>query len=333
MNWNDGYEAQYYVTIVDADSWRDLQRFETEGGSVNKEPTNLMQSASLNLTDIPGEGELWIRVWLDARQEGDGAHEALFTGLMFTPEAKWNGIMKSYKADCYSVLKPAADILLDKGWYAPAGSGASLVADLLSVGPAPVEYAENSPTLTNSIVAEHGETNLSMARKIAEALGWRFRIKGDGRISVEPQGTEPEVTVDSLENDVVELEITDRRDWFSCPNVFRATARDMTAVARDDSEDSPLSTVNRGREIWKEDANAKLNDGESIAEYAQRRLKEEQSPSRRITYNRRFIPGVLPGDAIQIHYPAQNIDGVFRISSQQIELGYAARTSEEVIEL
>ena len=334
MNWNNGYAARYYYTLVDPASWRDLRRYELTGGNITKTEDGRMESASISLKSPPEDGESWIRIWLDARQENDGAHEALFTGIMSVPVTSWQGRKESLNAECYSVLQPAADILLPKGWYAPSGmDGASIAAELLEVGPAPVEYDENSPALSRSIVAESGESNLSMAQKIIAAIGWRIRISGSGVISIEERTEEIKSRFDSTENDCVELAVTDKRDWFSCPNVFRASSGDLTAIARDDDEDSALSTVSRGREIWKEENSVTLSDSESIEEYVARRLKEEQAPARIINYKRRFKPDVLPGDVVEINYPEQSVVGKFRVKTQKIELGYSARTSEEVEDL
>ena len=330
MNWNNGFTSRYYLTIVDAASWRDLDRYELTGGTISKTPDSLMESADLDMVRIPADVEAWVRIYLDARQTGAGSHEAVFTGLLSAPSTDWDGNRGSHKVECYSVLKPAADVLLPRGWYAPAGmNGAAQAAQLLRIGAAPVEYEENAPGLSSSIVAEDGESNLTMARKIVDAIGWRIRIEGSGRIAIMPKSEEPVASFDSLENDCVELSITDQRDWFSCPNVFRAVNNDMVAVARDDDPERALSTVSRGREIWKEEQSCILNDGESLEEYAVRRLKEEQRPSRVANYQRRFHPDVVPGDAVRLHFAAQAIDGAFRVRSQRIELGYGARTEEE----
>lgn len=335
MNWNKGFSSRYYCTVVDKASWRDLHRYEVTGGNVSKTDTNLMESADVEMRQIPGDGEteVWIRVWLDARQEDDGAHEAVFTGLLSAPSVEWDGIRQQYRAECYSVLQPADDVMLPRGWYASAGmNGAKLAADLLSVGPAPVECADNAPQLSRTIIAEDSETNLSMALKIMKAIGWRIKISGRGVISVESKATETVIALDPLENDCVELSVTDTRDWFKCPNVYRATYNELTAIARDDNENSPLSTVTRGREVWMDEADCVLNDGESIGDYAARRLKEEQAPARTIKYIRRFNPEALPGELAQINYPAQHVEGVFRIRTQRIDLGYGARTQEEAVE-
>lgn len=329
MNWNKGFSARYYMTLVDPDTWRDVQRYEITGGSVSRAAGNLMEAADIDMTDTP-QSESWIRIYLDASQQDAGARPALFTGLLSTPATKWTGSRRSYQAECYSVLQPAADVLLQRGWFASAGmDGAKLIAGLLSCGPAPVTYEEGSPILSDSIVAEDQETNLSMAQKILEAIGWRIRITGPGEINVCPKANEPSALFDAFENDCIEMSITDTLDRFNCPNVFRATYGDVSAVARDDDPESPLSTFARRREVWKEESVSLLNANETVAEYALRRLKEEQSPSRTAQYARRFRPDITVGDIVTLHHPAQNIEGNFRITSQKIDLGYGARTTEE----
>ena len=330
MNWKSGFTARYFMELVDAATWRDIRRYEITGGNISKSNGGLMEAADINATEVPATGDVWVRIYLDARQGETGAREAIFTGLFSAPATDWVGSSKEYKAECYSVLKPASDILLQRGWYAPAGiSGAKQAAKLLSVGAAPVTYEENAPALASMIIAEAGETNLSMAQKIINAIDWRIRITGMGEIQICPKAAEPVATFDALENDLIELSVSDSSDWFNCPNVFRATSGDMTAVARDDDPESPFSTVARGREIWMEENDCKLAENEGIGNYARRRLKEEQSPTRQVSYARRFVPDIYVGDIIRLQHPAQGIDGEFKINMQKIDLGYGGRTSEE----
>ena len=290
-----------------------------------------MQSASVNCVNYPQNTEQWIRIWLDTHQEGANGHEALFTGLATSPTQAWDGGMHADALECYSVLKPAADIALMLGWYAPEGaSGGAVIKSLLSSTPAPVIVADNSPTLQTHIVAESGETRLTMTEKILTAIDWRLRITGDGAISVEPKPAEPVQTFDPLETDVIETQINVSSDWFDCPNVFMAIQDDITAIARDDTG-NPLSVAERGREVWAQENGCQLADNETMEQYAARRLREEQQTQIRASYARRFIPGVLPGDQIRLHYPEQKLQGIYTVDTQTIELGYGARTTEEVI--
>lgn len=331
MDWSKGYSVTYYAKRVDPATWRDLETIKLTGGSIKREPSGLRESADIECVNYDVGVEQWIRVYLDTRQDGSAGHEALFTGLATSPDDELDGRLQKNTLECYSVLKPADDVYLLRGWYAPAGArGGDVIRDLLSVSPAPIRITEDSPQLSTSVIAEDGETRLTMAEKILDAIGWRIRIDGDGTINVEPKPLNPAVTFDPLENDVIETELKISADWYSCPNVYLAINEDLTGIARDDSPDSPLSTVNRGREVWMVDSQCELAQNESIGQYAQRKLIEAQRIQRTAEYDRRYMPGIVPGDLVRLHYPAQKLDGIFNVESQTIELGYGAKTSERV---
>lgn len=330
MDWSKGYSASYYMARVDPVTWRDVERIEITGGSVKRKNDSLLQSADIDCVSYPG-GERWVRVYLDTDQSGAHAHEALFTGLATSPDMDFNGSMMTNTITCYSVLKPADDVLLPRGWYAAGGQlGGDIIADLLSVCPAPVTIAEDSPRLSGDIIAEDGETRLTMAHRVLTAIGWRLRVDGYGRISAEPEHLIPRASFDPLEMDVIETQIGVSMDWYDCPNVLMCTDGDLTAIARDESENSPLSIANREREVWASENDCNLASNESLAQYAQRRLAELQMVEVSAEYDRRYFPNVLPGDLIRMHYPAQGLDGIFAVGDQSIELGHAARTSERI---
>lgn len=337
MNWDKGFSASYELKKVDPVSWLDAGSFDFVTGSVSRSDDDLQENATIQMTESPGE--CWLRVYLRARQGGDGARVPIFTGLASTPRRDLDGLRESFQAVCYSVLKPADDILVPCGYYVPAGAeGARVAAQLLRVGPAPVTFRDDGPKLQEPIVAEDTDTNLSIAQKIVDSIGWRIRISGDGSTSVEPMASDIGLRLDTMDHDAVELKISDTQDWYSVPNCYRASTGSQYAVARDDDPDSPLSTVsrksNRGGtgEIWAGESGVSLGDNESLAEYAVRKLKEAQSPARTVNYTRRFYPDITTGDLVGLHLPGHGIDGTFRISRQTITLGYGAATQEEVVE-
>lgn len=333
MIWSDGFTAKYYAAILDPVSWRETSRLEITGGSIERSTADLLESADLDATELPGNGEAWVRIWLDADQRGV-THVPLFTGLTSAPSRDIDGHRESYKIECYSVLKPVDDILTERGYYIPADVTApQAAARLLRTGIAPVEVepVTNPPRLTEAVIAEDGETNLTLARKVLEAVNWRIRTDGYGTIYVEQNTTNSSAMFDANSNDVVELQVTDEYDWYSCPNVLRAISGDLTAIARDDDPESPLSTVSRGREIWAEETSVNLGTSESLAEYARRKLKVLQSPARTVSYKRRFDPDVRVGDVVMINYPEVGINDFFRVTSQSLELTYGCRTSEEAV--
>lgn len=327
MDWNKGFEARYYGSFIDKESWRDIEHFGITGGEISRSNGELIESADVQCTNYVS-GERWIRIWLDARQNGATKHIPMFTGLATSPADDVNGNLVSNSLECYSVLKPLQDVLLPLGWYAPVGSGAELVKNLLESTPAPVEIYENMPLLRHNIIAESGETELSMLNKILLALDWRIKITGDGRIIVCPFPTEISAEY-GLNNDSVKPIFTRGYDWYQCPNVFRATMNDQSTVAIDDSPDSPLSTVNRGREIWAEEKSCNLSEGETLYEYASRRLKELQTVAKKIGYDRRFNPNVYVTDLVKFNYA--QLEGTYIVTSQRIEIGHGANTTEEAV--
>ena len=331
MNWNKGFSALYELRKVDPVSFLDMGSFDFTGGAITRSDDALIESADLTMKADPGE--CWIRIYLKAKQGEDGERVALFTGLTSTPERSVDGNRVTYPVECYSVLKPAEDTLLKRGYYAPAGiEGGRLAAELLSVGPAPVVCEEDSPCLLEPVIAEDTDTNLSMVWKIVDAIGWRIRITGDGTVHICPQAQEVGAVFDALENDSIEPKISDMQDFFNLPNCFRAISGDAYAEARDEESIRRRKESRGGTgEIWEQDSAAAMNEGESLAQYAVRKLKEAQAPARSIKYDRRFRPDVTVRDLVRLHYPKQGIDGVFRVSEQKITLGHGCRTTEEVV--
>ena len=121
MDWSKGYIAEYYISIVDPASWRDGERIEIRSGSASRTDEGLRQSADINVSSFDRNGEHWIRAWMNVEQNGTSDHVALFTGIASVPSESIGTSAKNVPLECYSVLKPAEDVLLERGWYAPAG--------------------------------------------------------------------------------------------------------------------------------------------------------------------------------------------------------------------
>ena len=319
MDWNRGYSALYELRKVDPVSWMDAGSLDFISGSIRRTDSEQIESADLNMTQRLRE--CWIRVYLKARQTRSAARVPVFTGLAMTPQNEIDGRRMEYPTECYSVLKPAADTLTARGYYVPAGAPAArLAAELLE-----------------AIVTEDSDTHLSVAWKIVNAIGWRIRISGDGSIRICPAATEPTARYDAFDHDAIEPKITDSDDWYDCPNCMRVVSGDKYVEVKDEDPNSMLSISARqaGRggtgEIWKQDNASAIGTGESLAEYAMRKLKEAQEHSREIKYTRRYNPELTVTDIVNLHYPEQGIDGNFRVVSQTLTLGHAVRTEEKVV--
>lgn len=334
MNWSTGYSAAYYLSIVDPITWRDTGRIEIESGSISREMDGLQQSAEAVCRDFELNQEQWVRVYMEARQDQDAIRIALFTGLAMSPDQTINGQRISNNLECYSVLKPADDVILERGWYAAAEmDAAELIKQLLAPVPAPLLDTDSVEPryLTSAILAEDGETNLTMIERILAAVNWQLRINGDGTLQLGPYSETHSIVFDPLVNDIIETEIKKTSDWYECPNVFMAINGDEISIVKDEDDESDLSIQNRRREVWMYESSCDLADNETISAYALRRLKEEQRYAINVSYDRRYVPDILPGDLVLLRYPAQGLDGLYMIESQDIDLGYSAKTSESVI--
>ena len=273
MDWTKGFSAQYDIMKVDPVSFLDMGFLRFTAGTIDNINSGLMQSADITMTEDPGE--CWVRIYLKARQGDDGSRVALFTGLTSVPERKMDGVRPTYNVECYSVLKPADDVLVPRGYYAPAGSDAArLVAELISVGAAPVMVDDDGPSLVESIVAEDDMSRLDVAWLILDAVGWRLRIDGNGTIHVCPPAVKPSATFDTRNNDIIELALTDEQDWYSVPNCIRVVSGQKYVEYKDEDPDSKVSTTSRkaarggSGEIWVNDSAASIGSNESLAEYA-----------------------------------------------------------------
>lgn len=329
MQWNKGYKAVFYATTVNTKTWADNnERVEIIDGSIDRESTGLRGGADIT-SDAEGYNERLIRIYLDAVQGSDISHNAIFTGYAVSPTLDVEGTLKTQKYSCYSVLKPADDILLERGWYAPLGANTgALIRTLLDVTQAPFTIEGDPGSLENYIVAEDNETRLTMVDKILRIMGLDLIVTGAGEIILRPQKVNADVIFDPATNDIVEPSFSITHDWYEVPNVLRVAMDDVSAIARDDSETSIYSTVNRGREIWQQESAAAIASGDTLADYAKRRLKELQTVGTQASYTRRFLPDVNVGDVARIRY--ESLSGLYRITEQKITLGHNLTTSETV---
>lgn len=328
MNYAAGYKATFYGTLIDPASWAETAEVDLISGSVNNISDGLRQSATLQVRDFDRSQERWLRIYMDARQGDDIDHNPVFTGIVSAPKEDDEGTIKTNDLTCYSVLEPV-NIPMTVGEYIARGVNAEqAIRRLLETTPAPVDIAPGAPAIKDYIIAEDNETRLTMLQKVLDVVNWQVVIHGDGTIQARPKPTEPAALFSADGLDILEQKITKTRDWFKAPNVLTATSGDAVAVARDEDPESPLSIPSRGREVPVYERDVKLSENEGLAEYAQRKLKEEQQVAEAVEYDRRYIPNLFVGDIVQANYDI--LQGVYEVKSQTINLTYNCQTHEQV---
>ena len=216
------------------------------------------------------------------------------------------------------------------GGYAPAGSdGAELAARMVATTtPAPVSV-EGGFTVDGHVVFDQSATVLDAAWLLLKAGGYRIRLSGDGRITIGPNPTEPALELDAANASIVVPRVGIDADTMGVPNVYRAQDGTEVAVARNDDPSSPVSTVSRGWEhVMRDDSPVRVN-GETLAAYAARRLEEESTISRSLSYSREWWPDVVAGDIVRGSLASVGLEGDMRVRRQRVQCALGMPVEEE----
>lgn len=225
MDWRQGYTASWHLYSVNQSTWGEGDEIDgLVSASVTKDSESaLIEDASISVDTNKVNG--YVRLILEADNNVSSVRESLGTFLVTTPRRNINGSLVTVNLSSYSVLKPASDKLLLPGWYFPAkGDPVAGACELLrSVLHCPVEMSESDIRTENAIVAENGETYLSIVQYMLADTDYYIHISGRGEVSIKKKSNKPVAEFDTFRNDVLMPTITDETDMFDIPNVVLVT--------------------------------------------------------------------------------------------------------------
>ena len=319
-DWSSAYSAWWRVRRVDPDTWECVSDVDgITSATVTRGSDELGECGSFELSLSPDDAlpTGWVRIEAVVEQDGESEVVDVATLLMVEGDDTYERGVRRVAAAGLSVLWPASVRTFRGGSYAPRGAdGAAWVADLLSgCIDAPVSVAGGF-TLTDFIVFKSGQTYLDACRQVLDAAGWRLRVDGRGEVLVCPQPTEPvlDVTPSNVADGIALAASVD-----NVPNTYIAVEGSQVEVAVNADPASPTSTVSMGYPVERVDTSPKRVNGESLADYAQRKLMEERMQAvRTYTWTRDFAPDVVPGDLVHAIVPSAALDAVLRVESQTL---------------
>ena len=318
-NWLQAYTASWRVVEVNPDTWADGRVIGgVESVSVERSATDsvpLIDSGTMTLSSPIGE--TWCRV----QMAHDGERFDIAT-LLFQSTSSRTDKGTSYVADGYSVLKPADDMVLTRGTYAPKGvNGAAFAASLLSeCVKAPIEV-EGSFVLGDHVVFDLGSTYLEAVWAVLDAGGFCIQTDGHGTIHVRELPEEPSLYLDRLHSEIVGVSVDDELNLSAVPNRYYAVDGNDFAMAVNDDPDSPTSYSARGRYVDAIDTSVTKLYGETLSAYASRKLKEASTVTRRRSYTREYWPDVHPLSIVRGALPKAGLSGDMRVQTQSITCG------------
>lgn len=325
MDWSKGYASSFRVVRVNEESWGGGAALDGVAAlSLSRDgDAPLVESGSVEL-DAPIQPG-YYRMQMLASQDGENVCEDVATLWLEPSRSVVSYDLETRTADGFSVLKRAADRILPDGSFAAAGiDGADKAAELLrSAIAAPVEVFGGF-TLDDSIVFDFGASYLDGAWQILNAADWRIRIDGDGTVVIERKPTQTGENVEALAFDSVMMpKLTRGKSADSIPNVCTVVDGERVVTVENSDVSDPYSTANRAR-VDVLDTSPVRVDGESLEDYAARKLAEASAVSVSYSYDREYIPGVVPFDIVPV-------GGGAAVSKQTYSFGNGITVSETAV--
>ena len=343
-DWSNSMTQTYEYYVVDPNTWTDSELISNvKSCSISRDSdTDTLGSASFEVNDMLGE--CYIRVYLITLQNGIKEKYPLGTYLVQTPSSTYDGKVRSVSIDAYTPLielketKPPLGYSLLKG----AKIMESAYLNIREQARAPVVRTDTDDVLYGDFVADTDETWLSFDSDLISNAKYTLDLDEMGRILFAPKqdigSLQPIWTYTDDNSSILYPDISMDHDLYGIPNVVEViysngSSNYYARVVNDDSN-SPISTVNRGREIiYREtDPNLTGNPTESqIKEYAEMLLRELSSLECTVAYTHGYCP-VRVGDCVQLNYTRAGFNGVkAKVISQSIKCEAGCSVSEKAV--
>lgn len=207
---------------------------------------------------------------------------------------------------------------------------------------APVVETSTSDTLYYDFVADTNDTWLSFLTDLIANAKYSFMLDEMGRILFSPKqdtaSLQPVWTYDDSNSSILYPDVSMDHDMYGIPNVVEvvySNGRDYYyARAINDDPNSPISTVNRGREIIHRVTDPDMigdPTGKQIDAYAEDLLKEMSTLEYTVSYTHGYCP-VRPGDCVRLNYTRAGLTNIkAKVISQNIECRPGTPVTEKAV--
>ena len=331
IDYGKGYSCSWSLMKVDTATWAacDEMRGLLSASVERDADSDLLESGSARFDSRVSEDEFYGRLYILMEQSGEVERHPVATFLFSPGPTKDNMGFTDVEYTGRSVLSPAEDKVMLTGSYAPMGTDAAAYAASLIAActPAPVSV-EGSFVLTQNYVFAQGTTYMEAARTLLECAGWRIRVDGNGAITVMPKPVETKLSLDWAHASLLAPEVTGDGKLEDRHNRYVAVDGDHRAIVVYDEPDDPASFSRRGRYVDIYDESPQLCDGESLEEYARRKLYEDVSTMGSKSYVREWWPDTTVNDLVVGSISSVGLDSDMRVSKQSISTEHGALVSE-----
>lgn len=344
IDWLSSMQQTFEYYTVDPNTWKDVKRLENVRSCTIDRDSEAETLGSATISVSEAINECYIRVYLVAIQNGITYKEPLGTFLVQTPSWSFNGKTKEVSVDAYTPLLELKENLPPIGYSLLKGDSIMDKAYMLCRERvrAPVIEASCSTALHNDFVANSDDTWLTFLTDLIANAKYVFDLDELGRILFLPvqktASLQPVWTYTDDNSSILYPDISLDRDLYGIPNVVEVvySSGSDTYHARvvNDDPNSPISTVNRGREIVHRVTNPSLYGDPTenqTQEYAERLLQELSTLECTVTYSHGYCP-VRVNDCVRLNYTRSGISSIkAKVISQSIDCSAGCKVTETAV--
>lgn len=343
-DWLSSMQQTFEYYTVDPGTWKDVKKLDNvKSSSISwDKDAETLGSATIDVTD--SVGECYIRKYLITIQNGVTEKHPLGAFLVQTPSSSFNGRIRNVSMDAYTPLLELKESPPPLGYSILKGTNIMDIAyDLISENcRAPVVKTECEDVLTQDFVADSNDTWLTFLTDLIANAKFEFGLDEMGRIIFLPiQDTaslQPVWDYTDDNSSILYPDFSMDHDLYGIPNavevVYSNGAIYYYAKAINDDENSPISTVNRGREILHRVTDPDISGvptEEQIQKYAEQLLSSLSTLEYTVSYKHGYCP-VRIGDCVRLNYTRAGITNIkAKVISQSISCEPGCPVTEKAV--
>ena len=343
-DWSKSMQQTFEYCIVDPGTWKDVKKLDTvKSCSITWDSsTDTLGSATIDATDTLGE--CYIRVYLVTIQNGLRERHPLGTFMVQTPSSTFDGKIRTVSMDAYTPLIELKEKQPPLGYSILKDANIMDMAYQLTAENlrAPVVRTKNADKLYYDFISETDDTWITFISDFIANAKYSFGLDELGRVLFVPaQDTaslQPLMTFDDSNSSILYPEISMDHDLYGLPNVVEVIysngSKHHYARAVNNDANSPISTINRGREIVYRETDPSFAGeptDDQIDTYAQQLLRKMSSIEYTVSYSHGYC-GVRLGDCVRLNYKRAGITNVkAKIINQSIRCEPGCPVTEKAV--
>lgn len=328
MDFARSYSARWRVYKVNRKTWADAELVsDIDAISISRNAGgDLIESGSMDVTGSFDND--YYRIAMVAEQGGEVERIDLATMLFQSKDGEHDYGTTKQSVDGNSVLYPASTTTVLIGGYAPAGvDGAAYAGKLLADSiNAPVKV-EGHFTLDTNIVHELGSYVIDAVWDVLNAGNFCIQIDGRGVVHIRPMPKEPILTIDNSNAKLLTNGIKFSNAESELPNRYIVIVGDSKTIAVNSDPNSRISTVSRGYYVDMVDNSPAPINGETIAAYANRKLRESSILKDERSYTREYAKDVNVNSIVRASI--NGLEGDLRVISQSFKCEHGIVVEEK----